>query len=328
MDPALERLVHDANGGNTACGVTGQYVPGAAPCVFDDAAFTKLVNQYASALAPLAMYPARSTGYGGFQFGLEASFTSIDNAADYWQKGTEGPKDANTGRYGNRNSDPDSWLVLYNAHVRKGLPFGFELGANVGYLSHTSIVSGGADLRFSLLEGFRAGFLGVMPDLSLGAGVRTTTGTSQFSLTVVSADAMLSKPVPVADASIITPYVGYQFLRVFVDSGPIDATPNTDALGYCNYQGQNPTTGQPVCGTAAAPGSTADFNNTRVFDKVRLSRHRIVLGLAYRWEALVLGAELITDLVEPASANSGVEAQALANASRQTTLAVQAGLAF
>src|SRR5262249_22462629 len=153
-------------------------------------------------------------GYGGFQFTLEASFTSIDSSADYWQRGTQGPKDPNTGRNADRNTDPDSWLVFYNAHVRKRLPFGFELGANIGYLSHTSIVSGGADLRFSLLEGFRSGFLGVMPDLSLGAGVRTTTGTSAFMMTVASAEAMLSKPVPVADSSILTPYVGYQFLRV------------------------------------------------------------------------------------------------------------------
>jgi hypothetical protein len=209
--------------------------------------------------------------------------------------------------------------------VRKGLPFGFELGGNIGYLSHTSIVSGGADLRFSLLEGFRSGFLGVMPDLSLGAGVRTTTGTSEFRLTVASADAMLSKPVPVADSSVLTPYVGYQFLRIFADSGPIDATPNTDALGYCNYQGQNPTTGQPVCGS---PGSSADFNNTGVFDKARISRHRIVLGLAYRYEVLVLGAQFITDLVEPATANGGAEERALTNVARQSTIAVHAGLAF
>jgi hypothetical protein len=324
MDPALERLVHDASGGNMSCGASGQYVAGAAPCVFDHAAFKKLVNQYGTALAPLAMYPARTTGVAGFQFAVETSLTSIDSAADYWQKGTRGSPDPNTGRYPNRNDDPDSWLVLYNAHVRKGLPLGFEVGANVGYLSHTSIFSGGVDLRFALFEGFRSGFLGVLPDISLGAGVRTITGTSQFTLTVASADAMFSKPIPIADSSILTPYVGYQFLRLFVDSGAIDATPNTDALGYCNYQGQSSSTGQPIC----AGGSPADLSNLGVFDQARITRHRIVLGLSFRYEILVLGAEFITDLIEPADANRGAEAQALAGTSRQSTIAFQLGAAF
>ncbi|HEY3595620.1 MAG TPA: hypothetical protein VGL13_17155, partial [Polyangiaceae bacterium] len=308
-------------------GGTGQYVPGAAPCVFDQAAFKRLVNQYASAIAPMAMYPARTTGYGGFQFTLEAGFTNIDSSADYWQRGTRGPRDPNTGRYGTRNASPDDWLVLYNAHLRKGLPLGFEVGADVGYLSHTSIFTGGVDLRFSLFEGFRAGFLGVFPDISLGAAVRTITGTPQFSLTVVSGEGMVSKPIPIADSSILTPYVGYQFMRIFVDSGAIDATPDTDALGYCNYQGQS-STGQPVCGTASSGGSPDDLNNIGVFDNTRISRHRIVFGLSYRYEILVLGAEFITDIVAPADANNGAEAQALRGTPRQSTLAVQLGVAF
>jgi len=323
MDPALERLVYGA-GSTAPCGANGQYVSGAPPCTFDHAAFKKLTSQYGFAVAPMAMYPARTTGFGGFQIAVQAAFTSIANDADYWQKGTRGSPDPNTGLYPAKNTDPDGRLGLYGVSVRKGLPFGFELGVSVGYLAHTSIFSGGADLRASLLEGFRTGVLGILPDLSVGIGIRTITGTPQFKLTVGTADLVLSKPIAVGGISVLTPTVGYQFVRIYADSGPIDGTPNTDPLAACNYQGQNDR-GQPICG---AGGTAADFNNTQVFDNARINRHRLVLGVHYRYEILVVGAQFVTDLVAPKDANDGATAQALDGVPRQNTIAVELGATF
>src|SRR6185503_4682215 len=170
------------------------------------------------------------------------------------------------------NSSPQPILQLYSLKFRKGFGFGLELTGVVGFMPKTSILSGGADVRMSLLEGFRTGVGGILPDLAVGGGVRTITGTSQFQLTVVGIDGQLSKPLPIADSSIITPWIGYQYLFIFGDSGLVDLTPGTDALGYCNYTGQNipgnadpdksvnnvPTyDGQPVCDG----GSPLDFNN-------------------------------------------------------------------
>ena len=346
MDPALERLVHAAGATSGPCnnpGDPGKYVTGAAPCSPDNGAFTRLINQYGFAFAPMAFYPARTTGYGGFQVGIQAAYTSIDSDAEYWQKGTQGPKDPVTGQNSVKNNSPDSWLQVYNLNLRKGLPFGFELGVNLGYMARTSIMSGGADVRWSLLEGFRTGLLGILPDLSIGAGVRTITGTPQFQLTVASGDAMISKPIPIADSSIFTPYIGYQFIRIFGDSGLIDSTPNTDALGYCNYQGQKVPggydemgkppaggyTGQPVCGDGTnRNGSPDDLNNTKVFQRTRITRHRIVAGLSYRYEMITIGGQFITDLIDPSSANTDAEAAALQSVTRQNTIALQIGSAF
>jgi hypothetical protein len=160
-------------------------------------------------------------------------------------------------------------------------------------------------------------------------------------MTVASADAVLSKPIPIADTSVLSPYVGYQFLRIFGDSNSVDLTPRTDALGYCNYQGQRvpggfggddtngPYTGQTVCGDETGRnGSPEDLSNTRVFQQTRINRHRLVVGLAYRFEMLVVGGQFSTDVVAPASANQGKEAAALANVPRQSTIGVQVGAAF
>jgi hypothetical protein len=347
MDPALERLVHGAGGVTAPCSAAGRYIPGSAPCVFDDAAFKRIIAQFGFAFAPLAMYPARTTGFGGFQVSVQAAYTSIDHDAEYWKLGTQGPVDPNTSQNSVRNNSPDSWLQVYNFNLRKGLPFGFELGTNIGYMVHTNIISGGADVRWSLLEGFRTGLLGILPDLAIGAGVRTITGTSEFQLTVASGDALVSKPIPIADSSVFTPYIGYQFIRIFGDSGLVDPTPATDALGYCNYRGQNvpggwvdpanpgqrppgPYNGQPVCGNAmdSSQGSPADLNNTKIFQRTRITRHRIVAGISYRYEMIVIGGQFVTDVVDPGAANDGEEEKALSGMPRQNTIALQLGGAF
>jgi len=351
MDPALERLVHDPANSLLPCanvdpsmGLVGAYRPGVKACAYDDAAFKKIINQYGFAFAPLAMYPARTTGFGGFQVAVQGAFTSIDSDADYWHNGTQGPVDPNTGQRSIRNNSPDSWLQVYNLNLRKGLPFGFEVGITIGYMAHTSLMSGGADVRWSLLEGFRTGFLGVLPDLALGAGVRTVTGTPEFQMTIASGDGIVSKPFPIADSAVLTPYIGYQFIRIFGDSGLVDPTPATDALGYCNYQGQKvpggwpgddaahtqgPYNGQPVCGDATGTnGSPDDLNNTKIFQRTRITRHRIVAGISYRYEMIVIGGQFITDLVDPGTANDDEEKKALTNVPRQNTIALQLGTAF
>ncbi len=355
MDPALERLVYSTDpktgvATNLPCAVNGQYqsspAPGALPCSFRDADFKRIINQYGFAFAPLAMYPARTTGYGGFQVAIQGAYTSIDSDAEYWKLGTQGPVDPNTNKNSVMNNGPDPWLQVYNLNLRKGLPFGFELGVNIGYMVHTSIMSGGADLRWALLEGFRTGVLGVFPDISIGAGVRTVTGTPQFQLTVASGDGMVSKPIPIADSSVFTPYIGYQFIRIFGDSGLIDPTPATDAIGYCNYQGQKvpggttnpsngmpvtpaPYNGQPQCGSGnSKDGSPDDLNNTKIFQKTRITRHRLIAGVSWRYEMVTIGGQFITDLIDPGTANSGDEAAALSSVGRQNTIAIQVGTAF
>ena len=109
--------------------------------------------------------------------------------------------------------------------------------------------------------------------------MRTITGTPQFQLTVAALDAQICKPLPIQDSPILTPYVGYQYLWIFGDSGLVDLTPATDAVGYCNYAGQNvPGNTDPNAGQAASTavndgqpvcngGSPLDFNNNVVFNK-------------------------------------------------------------
>ncbi len=340
MDPALARLV-TGTGCRTAGPNGGSYynpASGFTKCKTDDAAFAKLIAQYGMAVAPTAMHSARTTGFGGFELAIEGDYTSIDSGASYWKKGTQGQQDPTTKNFSVQNPGPASGLQLYEFKIRKGFPFGLEITGDFGYLAQTSIYTIGADVRLSLFEGFRTGIPAIFPELAAGGSVRTTTGTDQFQLTVVGVDVELSKPIGIGGTVILTPYLGYQYLRIFGDSGLIDLTPNTDAVNYCGYAGNNtpaspdPTKsardGQPVCKN----GSSADFNNTVVFNPVRLNRHRMSGGLQLRFQMVMFGAKFAMDVVDPQDANSGATKidgkNPFEGVNRQYTLAFDLGAVF
>jgi hypothetical protein len=319
MDPALARLVTDES--CRAPGTQGglYYNPTSTynRCGTNDPAFAKLMAEWGFALGPTAMHPARTTGYGGFDLAFEGTFTKITSGADYWKLGTQGRQDPNNKLFSTVNTGPDDLLQVYAMKTRYGFAplavplglLGFELGTKIGFMGNSNIGLLGADVRISLLEGFRTGLPAIFPDITAAGSVTTITGTSEFQLTVAGFDAMLSKPIPIAGSVIILPYAGYSYTYTFGDSGLIDLTPNTDALNYCGYGGGNTTAtpdpgktyrdGQPVC----KAGTSADFNNTVVFDAVRLQRHRIAAGLQFRFQMVRVGAHFVTDATDAASAN-------------------------
>lgn len=321
MDPALARLTTD-NNCRTGGGPGGLYYnpsSGYQRCGTDDIAFAKLIAEWGFALAPTAMHPARTTGYGGFDLAFEGAFTNISKDASYWHKGTQGKQDPNNKLFSVENTGPDSYIQVFAMKTRYGfaplsLPLGIlglELGTKIGFMGNSNIGILGADIRLALLEGFRTGWPAIFPDFAVGGSVTTVTGNPEFQMTVAAADAQLSKPIPIGGSVVLTPYLGYSFVRIFGDSGLIDLTPNTDALNYCGYKGGNsPATpdpspnkpyhdGQPVCST----GTSADFNNTAVFNPVRMTRHRIDAGLQLRFQMVRIGAHFVTDVVDPEQAN-------------------------
>lgn len=354
MDPTLERLVTDPSchavqdsAGNYTKNF-GQYSPSAQAsgtwCHPDNAAFARMISQYGFAFAPTAMHTARTTGFGGFHFGFESDFTKISPddktpaGVAYLHRGTQGSVDTSSNMDSIVNNSPNSMLSLFSVDVRKSFGFGLELTGMFGFMPNTSLLSGGADVRLSLLEGFRKGIPGFIPDIAVGGGVRTITGTPEFQLTDIALDVEVSKPLPIADTWILTPWLGYQYLWIDGDSGLVDFTPATSPVGYCNYGGTNvpsnpaapgSTTGtydgQPVC----KGGSPLDFNNNAVFNKVRLHRQRLMFGANFRWEMVSFSGEFITDLVAPASAQSDATYKAeLAGQPRQWTLAFELGTSF
>jgi hypothetical protein len=341
MDPAVERLVTQPTAlpkGFTCQGIaanpsvlTKAPFPknavsnsGAYTCLPDNVAFHNLVTEYAFAIAPNAFHPARTTGFGGFAFTVEASYTKINSNASagglqYWHLGTQGPSNPNTGSFSEVNQAPDSLLQVYSLKARKGLPFGFEITGDLGYVANTTLWVAGADVRWAVFEGFRTGVLGFLPDISAGGGARTLAGTGEFDLTTVGIDVQLSKPIPLADSSVVSPYVGYQRLYVFGDSDSVNLAPNVNPLTACGYNG-NLANGEPNCRNGGV--SNFAFNEDAVFSNIRNHRDRGIIGVSYRYEILYLAGQFLIDLVDPSS-----EDPVLVGA-RQWTLSFEGGVYF
>lgn len=341
MDPTPERLVTQPPGlpaGQTCQSIAANPGSVARPqdftCGPNKAAFANMVSELGFAIAPTAFTPARTTGVGGFSITLEASFTRITpgrsttnpdgSLTPYWKLGTRGAQDPNTKQFSIYNDSPDSLIQVYALKARKGLPLGFEISGSIGTIANTTMWVGGGDLRWALLEGFRTGPLGYVPDISLGGGVRTMSGSSKLYLTTAAFDVKASKAIPLADSAQLIPSIGYQRLVIFGDSTVVDATPGVDALAQCGYAGANPQTGAPLCRNKLPNGQDAnvDFGNNFTFDKVRVHRHRGLVGLHYRYELVWLGGQLAADLTDPSDENPNLVG------ARQWTLSFEGGVHF
>jgi hypothetical protein len=300
-------------------------------CLPNNAGWANLMSELGYAMAPSAFHPARTTGFGGFALSLEASYAHINadatdsNGVQYWHQGTQGATTPN-GSFPPNNSSPDSILQIYSLKARKGLPFGFEIAGVLGYAANTTLWIGGADLHWALLEGYRTGILGYLPDIAIGGGVRTMSGQDSFYLTTVGIDGQISKPITLADAAVITPYIGVQRLIIYANSMNVNLAPNADALAVCGYGGVNQTTGSPICNNGSY--GNADFNNQTVFQKQTFWRWRGILGLAYRYELLYLAGQFATDMEDPGAENSNLPGGVSVTGSRQWTMSLEAGVFF
>jgi hypothetical protein len=365
MDPTPERLWAQptglpagqtcqslaANPGLVPAPPQGGTIP-AFPCQPNNAAWANMMAELGMAIAPPAFHPARTTGLSGFALSLEANFTHINADASvpnpggqvgpsggtttqYWHYGTQGSVDPNTKAYSITNNQPDSILQVYSLNARKGLAYGFEITGSLGYMANTSLWVGGADVHWSLLEGFRTGALAYFPDVAIGGGVRTLGGSPKFFLTTVGLDAQVSKPFTLADSAVLTPYVGAQRVIIFADSTVVNLVPSVDPLQICGYEGTNApgnpnapgnTThvydGSPVCKNGGATPNS--FNNLTVFDKVRDHRWRGIVGLDYRYEVLYLAAQFAMDITDPAAENHNLGIVG----DKQWTLSLQTGVYF
>lgn len=318
-DLALNRLSYalpsDPQEPPIFAGGCGTEATGFAACVPDNQLFVNLVNQLGGVLAPALLAPAGTMGYNGLYFGYEHSLTGVRGAGEYWHRGTEGTP---TNRLGSgtsalRDRMPDA-LFVSRFHVRKGFPYGFELGLQTSWLHDSSLVALGLDIRWALFEGFRTG-VGYLPDFAVRGAVNTLVGNPQLYLTVVGIDASLSKQITVAGLVTLTPYLGGQALMIFGDSTVIDATPTRSGYGECARRrvmfGENrdqPSVLLCEAGTGTPMGAVNDSLNDMVFMQTRILRWRGFAGLRFRYRYFSLTGEFTMDVPERPSFLNGENA--------------------
>jgi hypothetical protein len=306
LDPALGQLVVDP-----ACRTAG-----GGACVADRALYTKLVSQLGFAIAPHPAHDARTTGLAAFDVSLRGSLTHIDSAREYWRRGTRESADSASGE-----ADVPDYLQLYALELKKGFGFGIEAAASLGVMPHSRVLTWGGDLRVALLEGMRDGLWRYLPDTSVGVALRQATGLGELELGALALDARLSRPLISTTGFIVTPWLGYQWVKIAADSAQVDLTPGVGALEACQYVGSNlpgsagapdtegatPASGAPsgtLDGSPLCRGSSGDLANSVSFGEVDVYRHRVLFGASYHRELLLVGVQFVTDLLRPDAAQT------------------------
>lgn len=152
--------------------------------------FNSLSKELGAAVGYKNMAPAEPLGITGFDIGLEVEAIDIKKESAYWKSAY--------------NNDAASFLVFPKLRVRKGLPFGIDIGAMYTYVPDSNIKLYGAEVSYAILEGGIA---------SPAIGVRGTysklSGVSDLGLQTAGLDASISKGF-----LFLTPYVGAGVLWV------------------------------------------------------------------------------------------------------------------
>jgi hypothetical protein len=245
--------------------------PGSDPAA--NARFAAFANELGVAIANWNLEPPETTGYSGFNFAFEYPVSLINdkgtlNGIRYW------PLDPNTTGTGA--------LQMPGIHVRKGLPFSFEVGVKVNYLEQSNMVATTIEGKWALNEGFL-----YFPDLGARGWGTQLIGAREFNLTVAGFDLGLGKQIPINGQCTLTPYAGWASVWVAASSNVVDFNP-----GQSEQQqfagGASGTASQDVFASV----DIGSNRHNRFYAGVRFISYVLELGLEGSW------AEVKTDATD------------------------------
>jgi len=147
----------------------------------DQATYDALVDEFAAMSAYNPLSPAEPLGITGFEAGLAVSSYSIDTAI--WDKAVA-------------DGSAPSHLPVPRLLVRKGLPFGIDIGASYAAVPGSNIKNLGGEVRWAFLEGST-----VTPAVAVIGHASKLSGVPDFDLSTYGVDVGISKGFPV-----LTPY--------------------------------------------------------------------------------------------------------------------------
>ena len=304
-DLVMSRLANKIVSNGTVVGAVGENLE-----------FRALSSELGVVLAPHLLTPADTLGYGGFQLDVEASQTTIDSAKPYWRVLAGSPDPAGTGGV----AHGDGFLRTVGVFAHKGLWLpvpSFEVGIGAVNLLESQTWAAQLTGKIAIHEGYHDLAL---PSFAIRGAVSRMINQRELDLTVLSADAIVSKHFGIAGTWRLDPFAGYDLLLIVPRSEVIDATPNVDSL---------------------AAGNEMDSANNFAFkEQAAIVRHRITAGLKVQYDVVQLTVEAQYALAGSSTDNrAGVTAACLPNsmtadcnatdiASAQTTVSVSAGLDF
>ncbi len=207
--------------GNPAAGGTG-YSPAA------NGNFRVFARQFAAAITSATLMPPETLGTSAFAFSAEISTVFLSEDPN----GTNGivmptqhsapctPGVAGCGTLG-YSSGISSPLLIPSVHIRKGLPFSFELGGRLGWIEKSRMFTGMLELKWAINEGFT-----YLPDIAVGGRIAKLINSRDFDVTTGGLDVSIGKKFALLGMVTLTPYIGWNLMFVGATSNPVDFNPS------------------------------------------------------------------------------------------------------
>lgn len=146
--------------------------------------FHKLAAEAGGAIAFRNAAPAAPLGVEGFDIGISSSFVDINSGSSYWKKAF--------------TNDAPSVLPVPAFRVRKGLPYGVDVGAMYAYAPNTNIKVWGVEASKALIDGGAA-----VPSVAMRGSYTWLAGVGDLQLQTGGIDLSVSKGF-----LLFTPYAG------------------------------------------------------------------------------------------------------------------------
>lgn len=184
---------------------------------------TDLAMAFTSNLGQLAS----TTGYNGFQVDLELAYTAVSAEAIGGTTASFDPAVYGGARpYWATRSEQPSGLLVPSVHVRKGLPYSFELGGRFSYLAQSSYFAAQLEAKWAFLEGYRS-----YPDVAVRAAWTKVLGPAGLDLTTRELGLLASKRFAVSAVIGLTPYLALRLTQLDASTTPLayraDAPPSS-----------------------------------------------------------------------------------------------------
>lgn len=246
--------------------------PGVDPAANDN--FRIFARELSAALTSVNLMPPETLGHSGFFFGAELAVVNLETSKFQFPTNKEfkGP------------------LLLPSIHIRKGLPWSFELGTRVAWIDQSRMAAGTVEAKWAMNEGFT-----FLPDLGIrGYGTRLFNNRD-FDLTAAGLDVGLGKQFAIGGMVTLTPYVGWNLVWTSATSNNIDFNRSR------TYQ-------------QSISSPTAQLQDTGVFDEVTMganAHNRFYGGLRFIGGVIQITGEVsysqvgTLDVVDPANPSGG-----------------------
>lgn len=177
---------------------------------YSDAAnanFRAFARRMGAAMTSVNLSPPETLGHSAFAISAELSVVDFQGATAATQLPTTSPV--------------QGAVLLPSLHVRKGLPWSFELGVRAAWLEKSRTGTGTVELKWALNEGFT-----YLPDIGVRGHVTKLLNSRDFDVTAGGLDLGIGKQFAIAGMVTLTPYIGWNLVFVGASSSTIDFTPS------------------------------------------------------------------------------------------------------